>query len=345
MGRLRRVLTAVSVLMCHVYPIALLLVIVVVRFGASQSTLLSAALFLPPHGYLLPLLFLIPVALLRGPWSAWLSAGLGALLTLLGPMGLKLNLGGSSTSARIVVTMNVDSAYAGATRVVERILAQQPDIVFLQEIGIQGEELTRGLRTKLPFVVAHDQFIVASRFEISDLVTPKPAFVRGRDRTPRYIRVQINLPEGPFVAYNVHPISPRPAFIIARTGGFRSQIASGHLFSEEMRDIIWKNIEIRQFELTSAARDAAKEQLPVLIAGDLNTPANSLFFSRNFAFLRDSFAEAGLGFGYTFPAKLPFLRLDRVLIGDGIEALDARVDCRGLSDHFCLVTKLDFSRQ
>jgi vancomycin resistance protein VanJ len=344
-SRVRRVLTSVTTWCAHAYPIGALGVIVTLRFGAASSAFLTAALYLPPQGYLLPLVLALPLALLRGPRAAWLSLLAGTGVAYFGLMGGQVNLPASSPNARTVITMNVDSAHAGVPGIVEELLSHQPDIVFLQEIGWRGEELARGLRAALPFVIVSGQFVVASRFELSELTLPEPKFVRGRVRLPNYVRVRINLPEGSVAAYTVHPVSPRPAFGALRKGGFRSQISSGQLFAESSRDIVWKNVEIREFELSSAAARARQEMLPVVLAGDLNLPHNSRLLSGAFAFLRDTFSQAGFGTGYTYPSKRPFLRLDRILVSSAIRPVNVAVNCMGHSDHLCVITKLEFSRR
>ena len=53
---------------------------------------------------------------------------------------------------------------------------------------------------------------------------------------------------------------------------------------------------------------------------------------KSFEGLKDSFAEAGFGFGYTFPAKRPWMRIDRAF-GRGVRFTGSRVGPLGASDH------------
>jgi vancomycin resistance protein VanJ len=344
MGRTRRGLAKLTTFACYAYPLSVLVIASFLRWGSDRNAFWAAALYLPPHGYLLPSLIALPMLALPVPRRAWMAWLLGVLLCVFGLMHGRLHFPASSDQARTVVTMNVDSAQAGAGAIAKAILRHQPDLVFLQEVGGQGEDLARELRPVLAHTLVHDQFVIACHYPILDLEIPPSSFVRGRDRTPRFIRVRVEFPEGALAAYNVHPVSPRPAFSIVRGNGFRAEIRSGRLFGPEARDTIWKNIEVRGFELAETAKRAERDELPLVIAGDLNVPDNSPFFARTFGFLSDAFADAGLGFGFTYPAKAPFLRLDRILTSREVRVLDAEVDCEGLSDHRCLVTKLDFSR-
>ena len=47
----------------------------------------------------------------------------------------------------------------------------------------------------------------------------------------------------------------------------------------------------------------------------------------------DAFARAGLGFGYTFPAKRPWMRIDRVLTNGKLVALGSSIWTAPATDH------------
>lgn len=90
----------------------------------------------------------------------------------------------------------------------------------------------------------------------------------------------------------------------------------------------------RQVEGVAAAIHASKH--PVIVAGDFNLPAMSHITRDNLDDLDEAFTSAGRGFGYTFPAKLPFLRIDRIFTGHGLRAVDFRVGDTRASDHLCV---------
>src|SRR5690606_39746135 len=64
-----------------------------------------------------------------------------------------------------------------------------------------------------------------------------------------------------------------------------------------------------------------------IVAGDLNLPSPSPLLRRSLGFLQDGFAAAGRGFGYTFPTKRPFLRLDRVMVSEDLRVTRFGVGC------------------
>ena len=50
-------------------------------------------------------------------------------------------------------------------------------------------------------------------------------------------------------------------------------------------------------------------------AGDFNLPPDSPMLAPLRRRFRDAFAEAGRGYGYTYPSRLPWVRIDHILAG------------------------------
>ena len=94
------------------------------------------------------------------------------------------------------------------------------------------------------------------------------------------------------------------------------------------------------FVITCLPDAAARESLPVSIAGDTNLPGLSAVFRRTLSRYSDAFRVAGWGLGYTFPQKFPFLRLDRILTNHKLRAVSFGVGCEGASDHLCVVAEI-----
>jgi endonuclease/exonuclease/phosphatase family metal-dependent hydrolase len=87
-------------------------------------------------------------------------------------------------------------------------------------------------------------------------------------------------------------------------------------------------------------RDATDERNPVIIAGDSNLPTLSKLARLNFANFSDGFSEAGTGFGYTYPARPSWMRIDRILASSALRFTTFEVGCAGVSDHLCVVAGL-----
>jgi endonuclease/exonuclease/phosphatase family metal-dependent hydrolase len=85
---------------------------------------------------------------------------------------------------------------------------------------------------------------------------------------------------------------------------------------------------------------ARRETVPVIIAGDTNLPQLSATL-RNFEGFQDGFAEAGVGFGYTFPTRRPWMRLDRIYASQQLRFLSFRIGSDAASDHLCVVADIE----
>jgi endonuclease/exonuclease/phosphatase family metal-dependent hydrolase len=69
-------------------------------------------------------------------------------------------------------------------------------------------------------------------------------------------------------------------------------------------------------------------------------PTQSWLFHSTFSRLHDGFSEAGHGFGYTFPAKHPWMRIDRIMSDDHFRFLSFVVGEKIQSDHMYVIAEL-----
>lgn len=72
----------------------------------------------------------------------------------------------------------------------------------------------------------------------------------------------------------------------------------------------------------------------VLVCGDFNDTPNSYAYHQISKGLNDSFLEGGCGFGMTYTAPYPFLRIDYVLTDPRIKTLAHKTQWNKSSDHF-----------
>jgi endonuclease/exonuclease/phosphatase family metal-dependent hydrolase len=144
-------------------------------------------------------------------------------------------------------------------------------------------------------------------------------------------------PLGKVALYVMHPISPRESFYHMRGEGLRREIASGRLFEGAHAHEVQANSGLRRLQVAAVAADAARETLPVLIVGDTNLPVRSQIYGEILSRFADGFAAASWGFGYTYPRKLPWMRLDRILANDRLRFVSFDVGSSRASDHVCVV--------
>jgi vancomycin resistance protein VanJ len=240
-----------------------------------------------------------------------------AALVLFPVMGL--HLGGASTSDRPVrlATYNVYFGKLGRPQLDDELAAMPADIIVIQAAY---DSLGNRLRARFPDRTVHQshELILVTRFPIREVEEPPALF---DDTRPMFVTYVLETPRGPLTVTNIHPFSPRHA-----------------LFGEADAAL---DLRQREAQLEAAVASARRRGPPFLIAGDSNLPHLSAFARRHFDGLDDAFAAVGFGFGYTFPAKRPWMRIDRVLLGPGVRPVEARVGPKGASDHLPLAVTLE----
>lgn len=263
----------------------------VAGFGSLIDT------FAPWLGLGVPILILIAilqraplaVATVLVPALAWVLLFGGAWLP--GPDG---------TARLTVASQNLlaDNPDPGAT--VRELVADEPDLIALQEVTPQARETVAGaLRAEYPQRVTASTVGLWSRYPIRS----SRAFDTGLGWR-RALRAEVELPEGLTAVYVVHLGSLRPG-------------------ETALRD---RTIT----QLASLVRVDPAERLIVL--GDFNTASTDRAFGPLADQLTDAQADAGMGPGFTWPAVFPVVRLDHVLYR-GLDAVAADTPRTPGSDH------------
>ena len=264
----------------------------------------------------------------------------------------------ASSAPLTLLTFNAPSVWPAATperpaQMARLVEGTRPDIVGLQEASVawyDEEPLVRsdayvsilqdslGFSTARPENAAWTQQPVFSKPEIVH-ATRLPLYSSGA-RPSHAIRARIRWQGGDFVLYNVH----------LRTFGEKKPW-------EEMHALLFggENIlrYVRQYRAAYRirAREAERiiamideETLPVILCGDMNSTPNNRVYRTLSSRLRDAFAEAGEGWGMTYHARLPAVRIDYVFVSEEWEVVSARVRKARLSDHLPLLVTMRLRR-
>lgn len=101
-----------------------------------------------------------------------------------------------------------------------------------------------------------------------------------------------------------------------------------------------KVYEQRAREIEQIAERIDAETLPVIISGDFNGTPNNWGYRQLVRDRRDAFRRAGTGWGGTYHAKLPLVRIDYIVVGPEWEVIHAEVPDVRFSDHRPLVARL-----
>lgn len=99
---------------------------------------------------------------------------------------------------------------------------------------------------------------------------------------------------------------------------------------EKMR----KSIVRRPRQVESVMRDIEGCNYEVIVTGDFNDTPMSYTYWRLSRTGRDSFVDAGSGTGYTFYKLRPFLRIDYILFPESYRAVIHKVIHKNFSDHY-----------
>ena len=279
----------------------------------ERSRLTLIALYLPRH----PLLAGALVCMLLAPFTRrrlLVPLQLGVCLVVFFPvMGFQISTSPSSEVEPIrLASYNVFFGRLGRAQIADEIVAMNADIVLVQAANGSFEEL---LRERLPKHTIHqeDELVLVTRYPLRSVEVPPKL---DEDTPVMFMKYVVETPQGALRLYNVHPYSPRHALF----------------FGEETA----ANIATREAQIQAAFQAARTDVPPFILAGDTNLPVLSSIARRNVGGVTDAFVEAGFGFGYTFPAKRPWMRIDRAFGSDGVRFLSARVGPRGASDHLPL---------
>jgi vancomycin resistance protein VanJ len=255
----------------------------------------------------------IPIALLLITAAAARSiravlATLVATAVWLGGYGPELLPRGDPLPANLrVVSEDVNASSVELAGVGQLAPGQHADIVTLQHVppSLAASSATANLNTAYAYHVTQYEFGVWSRYPIADaravdltttiaaddnagLVAAVPHVVVGA------LRVTVTTPEGPLVLYVVH--IPQP---ILGDQGFAQA----------------RDQAVARLVKTVRADKATR----LAIVGDINVAQTDRRFSdlSSGLGLTSAQAAAGRGFGFTWPAEFPVVRLDDLLLRGG----------------------------
>lgn len=266
--------------------------------------------FLPWFGWAI-----IPLAvwaLLRRSATALIATALPLVLWLSTFAGLLPDKADGDGQLR-VLTHNVDADNTDVDGTIRALLAADADIVALEELEPTAQTLFQeGLAELYPFQVVHGTVGLWSKHQLSasDPVDINIGWTRA-------MRAQVDAPEGSVAVYVAHLASVRVG-----SEGFTSQ----------------------QRDNTADALGHAIADEPlkrVILLGDLNGTVQDRSLAPITYQLESAHAQAGAGFGFSWPAVFPMARIDHVLTRGMTASRSWALDATG-SDHLPLAADLRF---
>lgn len=308
--------------------VSLLLVLGLAFCYGLRPDACAAVTVFPPWLWLLPLLFGAAVAgrALGRRWGLPLLACCGAFLFAFAEEPHSLLRLGPAPDARAerspgvirLVSLNCGGGLPEAAAEVER---WRPDIALLQEVPAQSavEAVARRLYgPSAGVVLGYDAAVLA----------PRAVAVGSPREHGFFVAARVTLPDGG--AANVVSLRLTPPLV-------RMDLWSPDCWRAQR-----ENREVRRAEMATLLDDLAArhEDIPLIVGGDFNAPGGDAVPRMLAPRLRDSFREAGLGWGNTGLNNIPVTRIDQVWISRQFLARGVIASKTVHSDHRIVVCDL-----
>ena len=252
---------------------------------------------------------------------------------------LNANAAPAEGTAFRVMTWNILWAPHPLEPIVRTIEQQQPDIVALQELGVeQAAVLAPMLAQRYPYSAVDaggvDGFGVWSRFPITEAAPSEQ-----RHDGCACQRMIVTVDGTPIRLINAHPQAPSYRLQHRRPWARLPYFPIPVAFTTEGQETALRQL----------AEEGQNTQEPLIMMGDFNVNDRQPNYRLLRRSLNDAYREAGRGFGLTFPnANLrlgrfkvpPLIRIDYVFHNDAIEATAAHTAADPASDHRAVVADL-----
>ena len=140
-----------------------------------------------------------------------------------------------------------------------------------------------------------------------------------------------------FRVYNCHFES----YNVSLPGILRGLLHADKAVVSEAGTKMKRSITRRPKQVDKVFSDIEKCPIEAFVCGDFNDNPMSYSYYRMTRGRKDSFVEAGEGFGATFAGLWPLLRIDYILLPDRFKALDHQTPRLKFSDHYPVVTTIE----
>lgn len=204
----------------------------------------------------------------------------------------------------------------------------QPDLILLQEATGQSAHVWGNVAPAYEWRVVGEH-VFGSRFPVT----------RVSDHWRLgYVRFAVDVAGKLMDVVSVHPPSPR--FAVRHVLGLAAE--GPREWATMTRPAVLAHDWQRRVNTLVAVRRELDGARPAIVAGDTNFTHAGWALRHYLAELTDAFDAVGRGFGYTFPARAPWLRLDRVMVTEHLHVVAMRHTNGVESDHRGLVVDLQW---
>ncbi len=329
---------------CWSYLAAVVAVWLLICLAGDRWWVATVMMLGPRWVWLFPLFVLLPLCVTtRRRRLTFGPLLLGAAIVVGGTMGFCIPwrawFPGDSPQLR-VLTCNVEGNNCGTAALHNLIVKVQPDVVALQECPKWDQEVLGNLFPEGWTVRRGGSLLVATPHSIVATQTHKRNRPPSRWPPVNGLYCVIESPGGRVGLCSVHQRTPRPGLYIVldrQTG-----------LSAERSDAVTAETERRRIEAEDLAEWIQGHDGHTLVAGDFNMPVESAIYRNYWARFDNAFGQVGFGFGATKMTRVHGfrygLRIDHILLDDGLRAHRAWVADTVGSDHLPLVADVAVRR-
>ena len=147
-----------------------------------------------------------------------------------------------------------------------------------------------------------------------------------------------------FRLYNVHLESNNISIVSIIKKLRRGYDEFSHEFAQA-HEKVKKSSSRRGSQVRALLDNISESGLPAVICGDVNDTPVSYCFRSLRSGRKDTFREAGRGFGATYRILWPLLRIDYVFVPENADVLEHRTLRRDYSDHYPVITEINMNEK
>ena len=292
-------------------------------------------LFSPRWLFALPALVLLPYALVRKRLLL-LPLVVTLLVVFIPFMGWHLPVRSGDRfpdkKPLRVVTCNVHVGDFDQLKLSQLIRDTAADIVMLQEFSSRvvlaappgwGMTSAKGFAVLSPYPM--------EGLQIVSMPPPGETWQKSQ-----MLQTVVKTPAGPVAVCSIH--LPTPRF------GLQELFDRKTLIRPSRKGRLVRDIHYRREAARKVQQAITQLAMPVIIAGDFNTPAESRLFQEVWSGYRNAFSETGRGYGYTQRVRFSGLRyssrIDHILTSRELRPLTSAVGPDVGSDHLPLIADI-----
>lgn len=343
---LRFLLTALTVIYC----VAFIGALVGIEYYAEEYYFLSTGMYLPPWGWLVPL---VPLAFFSMFIYARLliAHALCVPILIFGFMDLRWPGPGVPSGPTIkLVTNNIGQSHGKSFKDFADL--QKADLIALQDAGAgRGPEHAKLFPER--YIVVKDQFTLISKFPIraaDALPWEDTADERhgegGRQRVAAWFEIEAH--GQPLLIFMVHMPTPRDQLNAMKgLGAFSAMLGREGGHGDKVRQDNHRFFQNQMKLAQNVVNVTRSAKVPFIVCGDFNVPTHGMTYRIYRDAWLEAFNERGAGVGATFPGDAgipPWLRLDNIFCSkNGLRPMHAEAEEGRKSQHLAMAATFELT--